>query len=90
MQLSNSIPQGELSPESEKLILDQYELYIFNQPIHSNPIYHFAYQLPLEIPSHTYHLYQLSTSQHCSVYPQCAKKFSVIVTLRIETPILFS
>ena len=62
IQLSNSIPQGELSLESQKATLGQYKVYILNQPIHSDLIYHFAYQLPSEISSRTCHLYNFSTS----------------------------
>ena len=71
IQLSNFISQGELSVESEKSILCQCKVYILNQQIHSNIIYHFAYKLSLGIPSHTCHLYHLSTSWHFSVYPWC-------------------
>ena len=73
MQLSNSIPQRESSSQSEKAILNLYEVYIFNQPIHFDQLYHFAYKLPLEILSHTCHLYHLSTSRHYLVYPWYAK-----------------
>ena len=68
-QLSNH--KANQAWESGESILDQCEVYILNQLIHSDSIYHFTYQLPLENSSRTSHLYHLFIFKHFSMYPWC-------------------